>query len=329
MNERPQDPDVSVGYSGGPYNGADVPATASPREITLGSQTTEVPGPNGHPMAVFNNQAPQVFNSTGPQYPEQAARGAELGLQNGRLIEELGQMRRANEEMQRTYQQQLDELRFQVQLASAAGQVGQIPNQPAAPVFNQAPAQPLNLAPEDLEQPINVGQFAQALNGLQQMLTQREQLLQTQFQATLQAQNIRFNARLTPQEESDAIARNPQINSYPEPTRSQLLVQAVEMQRRYTQPAQMAQTPATPVAPSAPQRAITEPQQPYGYHSAPSTPPPTVMNQSDLAARWAASEKITDQATKDAEQKAIFDEAVNRHMGGLDGLLSSAWVSRS
>lgn len=273
----------------------DSPGDANLADANVVDPATLTPGISG-PLG-----GAQTFSSPAPADPEAAAQVATLGQRVGELVQALGTQRQDFERQMREQQ-----LRYEAMFASA--------------LASQAP----NIsAPDnsfDPEEPVKAGQMIGVLN---------------QWNAINQAQMIRALSQITPQEEAAVFASHPYLQNVPEPKKSELLKEAVLIQRSAVQAA-AATDGRTPQgdghAPSQSPR-VTRPAArvvPMPEYQAQNTggvdEPIPVNNLGAAQAEYEAAKRIPDKRERFAAMKAAMQKAAAARGISPEQLAKSSWV---
>lgn len=220
----------------------DVAAAPPPPAPTGRTQPT---GTDFNPEAVdFGHRQPDnipmpdsqaLLQTPAPEQPELAAELAGLRSQVGDLIRRIGDQ---NQQHRLSLLDQ--EANFQAQLAA----MRQAPQAPAGPVGPD----PRALLLQDPDAPMTHGKFMEVMDAA-------ERQRQAQMVA-YQTQQIRSSWGLTPQQESEILARNPGLQYLPEPQKSQTILRYAQVLFPAANPGDggtpSAGTPATPVPTARP-----------------------------------------------------------------------------
>lgn len=255
-------------------------------------------------------QPPEFSQVPAPLQPDLVAQLAELQQANGRLINEFGNLKaqsaRQMAEMQMAYQANLARL--------------QAPSPVTAPSFG-GPNGFNQPTPEiDPEATVTFGQFAQALGNYHNWIG-------NQVETAIQSRILRAQNNISATDEQAAIARYPYINDTPEPQRSALLAQAVQLLRQeVTQPSQAAPAPP-PVLPQAQSLAPMPPPQPYNMTAqAPAIDHKPVDVRAQLRAEWEKAMAITDPNQRRQALKAVNVRAMQAQGINPLNVHKAAWI---
>jgi hypothetical protein len=283
-------------HSGG-YTG---PAPEPSRRISLTSEQdaeggnivgygeadgTHVPDPASLTPGISRDFNHGTQTSNPPADPNAAANQAEANARVGELIQAIGDERA---EFKRIIEEQAFNFKLQMEAMRATQN-------------HSTSYLPANIDPET---PINVGQLSQILDN---------------FGRQSRAQIIREGVGITSAEEANILANNPQLDSVPEPRKSELLREAVLRARATGAGATDSRTTAGPIrATNSVQRPapITRPAQRVTPHTEVSRggasvddTPPANLNQS-LQAEYAAASQIKDRKERLAAQKAVYNKSL-------------------
>lgn len=291
-------PTAYIGPAPDPENKIDMTGFGLPDNDPGDNDNRLIIGEENLPQNPF--QPPEFTQVPAPPQPDLVAQLAELQQANGRLINEFGSLKAASArqmaEMQMAYQANLARL--------------QAPQPIAAPTFGAQPGFGQQTPDIDPEATVTFGQFAQALGNYHNWIG-------NQVETVIQSRLLRAQNNISPTDEQAAIARYPYINDTPEPQRSALLAQAVQLLRQeVTQPSQTAPAPP-PVLPQAQSLAPMPPPQPYNMTAqAPAIDHKPVDVRVQLRAEWEKAMAITDttqrrQALKNVQAKAMQAQGIN------------------
>lgn len=270
--------------------------------LNVGSFEIDTPFiPDPETLTPGTSNQPVTISSPPPSDPAEATEVAILTKQVGELIRALGAK-------DKKHTQELQALKFDIemQLASANPQT-----------INPNAVLPQGINPED---PATMGQLVGTIANLGPFV---------------QAQIIRGTWDVSPTEELAVLQQYPNLNSLPEPVKSQKIKQAVNLMRQFSEASETHETPENGTTPSSAHQAT--PTRITQRQARPTVPiversnnpqfeePRPVDNLQMARAKYAAADRIKDKNERLKAKKAAYLEAV-RAAGLTDEMVAgSSW----